>query len=323
MAPTDFPSETFAATRPHRPNVMATRHAVAGGHPWTVQAGFEILEAGGNAFDAGVAMGIATNVLESQFTSFSGVAPSLLYSAERREVVALSGVGVWPKAASVAYFPRQPRGPDRGDLERDRARRARHLAHGARRIRDHVLCRRRRRRHPLRPRRVPHVPLHGPHYRIQRRELPPLAVERRHLPAPGKAAGCRRDVRAGRSRRHPSVPGRRGERAPKRRPQGRNRGGAPGLLRRRRGDALRPLSRRQRRPSDPRRHGRIPHAPRAAEPHPHAGHRRLRGRPLLPRPLDAAGAGDPRRIRTCGHGPQLGRLRTHDHRGHQAGGRRP
>ena len=75
MAPTDFPSETFAATRPHRPNVMATRHAVAGGHPWTVQAGFEILEAGGNAFDAGVAMGIATNVLESQFTSFSGVAP--------------------------------------------------------------------------------------------------------------------------------------------------------------------------------------------------------------------------------------------------------
>ncbi len=104
MAPTDFPSETFAATRPHRPNVMATRHAVAGGHPWTVQAGFEILEAGGNAFDAGVAMGIATNVLESQFTSFSGVAPSLLYSAERREVVALSGVGVWPKAASVAYF---------------------------------------------------------------------------------------------------------------------------------------------------------------------------------------------------------------------------
>ncbi|MDP7667749.1 MAG: gamma-glutamyltransferase, partial [Rhodospirillales bacterium] len=104
MAPKDFPSETFAATRAHRPNVMATRHVVAGGHPWTAQAGFEILEAGGNAFDAGVAMGIATNVLESHFTSFSGVAPSLLYSAERREVVAISGVGVWPKAASVAFF---------------------------------------------------------------------------------------------------------------------------------------------------------------------------------------------------------------------------
>ena len=82
-----------------RPNVMATRHVVASGHYLSAQAGFQILEAGGNAVDAGVATGLATCVLESEFVGFGGVAPTLIYLADRQEVVTISGVGPWPKAA--------------------------------------------------------------------------------------------------------------------------------------------------------------------------------------------------------------------------------
>ncbi|MBL4720825.1 MAG: gamma-glutamyltransferase, partial [Alphaproteobacteria bacterium] len=87
-----------------RPEIMATRHAVSSGHYWSSQAAMQILEAGGNAIDAGVAAGIATNVLESQFTGFSGVAPTMIYLAAEDRVLTISGVGPWPKAATCAYF---------------------------------------------------------------------------------------------------------------------------------------------------------------------------------------------------------------------------
>lgn len=87
-----------------RPTIMARRHVAAAGHYWSALAGFEIMEAGGNAIDAGVAMGIATGVLESELVGFGGVAPTMIYLAETREVVVISGVGPWPKAASPEYF---------------------------------------------------------------------------------------------------------------------------------------------------------------------------------------------------------------------------
>ena len=87
-----------------RPTVMASRHVVASGHYLSAQAGFQILEAGGNAIDAGVATGLATCVVESEFVGFSGVAPTLIYLADKREVVTISGVGPWPRAATCDYF---------------------------------------------------------------------------------------------------------------------------------------------------------------------------------------------------------------------------
>ena len=87
-----------------RPVVYGTRHVVASGHYLASLAGFQILEAGGNAVDAGVAAGIALSVLESELVSFAGVAPIILYCADRDEIVSISGLGTWPRAASADYF---------------------------------------------------------------------------------------------------------------------------------------------------------------------------------------------------------------------------
>jgi len=43
----------------YRPVITGTRHMIAAGHHAAAHAGFTILEAGGNAIDAGVAAGIA------------------------------------------------------------------------------------------------------------------------------------------------------------------------------------------------------------------------------------------------------------------------
>ncbi len=90
--------------RPRRPNVMARQHVVVAGHYYASLAGLQILEAGGNAIDAGVATGLAIDVLESQFVGFGGVAPVMIHLAERDETHVISGVGVWPKTARIEYF---------------------------------------------------------------------------------------------------------------------------------------------------------------------------------------------------------------------------
>ena len=87
-----------------RPDLMSLHHVVVSGHYLTAQAGFQILEAGGNAIDAGVAVGIATGVVECEFVGFGGIAPSMIYMADRDEIVTLSGMGCWPQALSSAYF---------------------------------------------------------------------------------------------------------------------------------------------------------------------------------------------------------------------------
>ncbi len=90
-----------------RPTVMGTRHMVVAGHYLAAEAGFAILEAGGNAVDAGVAAGIALGVLQSDLVNFAGVAPIILYLADRQEVLTISGLGTWPEKATVELFERE------------------------------------------------------------------------------------------------------------------------------------------------------------------------------------------------------------------------
>ncbi|MBI1965005.1 MAG: gamma-glutamyltransferase, partial [Betaproteobacteria bacterium] len=84
--------------------IMGTRHVISAGHYLAAHAGFEILEAGGNAVDAGVAAGIAIGVLQTDKVNFGGVAPQIIYTAKDRKVHNMDGLGVWPRAATPDYF---------------------------------------------------------------------------------------------------------------------------------------------------------------------------------------------------------------------------
>src|ERR1700727_3775817 len=88
----------------HHPRIFGTKHMVASANYLAAQTGFEILEAGGNAIDAGVAAGIALGVLQCEYVHFGGVAPIMIHLAESGETVSLSGLGPWPKLASAEWF---------------------------------------------------------------------------------------------------------------------------------------------------------------------------------------------------------------------------
>lgn len=81
-----------------------TRHMVAAGHQAAAHAGFLILEAGGNAVDAGVATGLALGVTCVDLVNVAGVAPIMIRFAETGEVVTIDGLGVWPAKASSKWF---------------------------------------------------------------------------------------------------------------------------------------------------------------------------------------------------------------------------
>ena len=134
---------------------MAQHHVVVSGHYYASLAGLQILEAGGNAIDAGVATGLAIDVLESQFVGFGGVAPIMIHLAERDETHVINGVGVWPKAAEHRVLPSAVRRPHSRRAAADRGpRRAGQLDRGARTLRHHVVRRGCGIGNPLRPRRL-------------------------------------------------------------------------------------------------------------------------------------------------------------------------
>lgn len=99
--------QEVAGSWPHRPTIRGTCHLAIAGHYLAAQAGFAVLEAGGNAIDAGVAAGITEGVVECDQVAVAGVAPIMIYLAERGEVITISGLGPWPRAASVELFERE------------------------------------------------------------------------------------------------------------------------------------------------------------------------------------------------------------------------
>src|SRR3954470_15638868 len=93
-----------------QPMIIGHRYMVSAGQYLATQAAHAILEAGGNAIDAGVAAGISLGVVHSDQVQFSGVAPMLIYLAERDEVVSIAGLGWWPKALKLDTFVREHNG---------------------------------------------------------------------------------------------------------------------------------------------------------------------------------------------------------------------
>ncbi len=101
----------------HHPRIMGTRHMAASANYMAAQAAFEILEAGGNAVDAGVAGGIALGVLQCEYVHFAGVAPIMIRMATG-ETVSISGLGHWPELASAAWFREHQSGRILGNIKR-------------------------------------------------------------------------------------------------------------------------------------------------------------------------------------------------------------
>lgn len=88
-----------------RPVIQGTHGIVCSGHYLTSMAAMRMLLSGGNAFDAAVAAGFAATVLEPTASySLATEGVGMLYHAASGDLLALSGQGVAPQAATVAAF---------------------------------------------------------------------------------------------------------------------------------------------------------------------------------------------------------------------------
>ena len=223
----------------HRPTLYGSRHAVSAGHYLAAAAGFSILEAGGNAIDAGCAAGIALAVLHPDEVNVAGVAPIMIRTGPQGtgKVVTIAGLGHWPKRFPPDLFMREHGGKMPLGILRTVVPAAPDAWITA--LSDYgtmTLRRRRRRGHPLRQGRLRRVRVHGDHDQAVRGRLPLVAEQRRDLPARRPGAQGRRPLPADRPRRHPAIHGRPGARRAKR-------GRLAGLA----GGARRVLCRRHRR----------------------------------------------------------------------------
>ena len=101
------PRETLEFDDPyHQPRTLveAEGYMASTGTPWATQAAIDIMDNGGNAFDASMSALLALNVTFSQAASFPGVAPILIYDAENDEVKSYIGAGTAPEKATVEFF---------------------------------------------------------------------------------------------------------------------------------------------------------------------------------------------------------------------------
>ncbi len=204
----------------HRPTVYGTRHAVSAGHYLAAAAAFSILEAGGNAIDAGCAAGIALGVLQPDLVNVAGVAPIMIRLANGH-VESIAGLGWWPKSIPADIFMREhggkipdgvlrtviPAAPDAWitALQRHGTMRFADVASYAIRYAGEGFA---------------VYPLLATSIAVARARIPPLAVQHRDLPAEQPRAEGGRQVRAVRPVAHPAIHGRPG---PRRRPRSQSR----------------------------------------------------------------------------------------------------
>jgi gamma-glutamyltranspeptidase/glutathione hydrolase len=87
-----------------RPEVTAQKYAAVTGTPWATDVAMEVLDQGGNAFDAAAAALLALNVTHDEASSFPGVAPLMIYDAKTGVVSSYIGAGTAPAAATIARF---------------------------------------------------------------------------------------------------------------------------------------------------------------------------------------------------------------------------
>ena len=94
-----------------RPRVMGTHGVISSGHYLATQAGYDVLRAGGNAFDAGVTAGMALKALKMDYAGWTGVAPLIVYSAAEDRVITRVGAGTSPALATLDHFLEHGKSP--------------------------------------------------------------------------------------------------------------------------------------------------------------------------------------------------------------------
>ena len=89
---------------PLRPLIMGKNAGISAGHPLTTAAATEILQRGGNAFDAGVAALLVGGVVEQDLYGIGGEALILVYPVAEGEVVSITGQGWAPASANIDEY---------------------------------------------------------------------------------------------------------------------------------------------------------------------------------------------------------------------------
>src|SRR5512147_1676571 len=80
---------------------------VCSAHPVAAFIGLSILQRGGNAFDAAIAVAAAEGVLLPMKCGLGGDAFVIAHSAAKRETLAFNGSGVAAAGATQEFFARQ------------------------------------------------------------------------------------------------------------------------------------------------------------------------------------------------------------------------
>ncbi len=92
--------------------------AIVTGSPQSRDAGLLILHEGGNAIDAAIASLLVQSVVENHLFCFGSEVPIMVYSAERKVVEVVAGLGAAPRLATPEWFLENRKGliQGRGDI---------------------------------------------------------------------------------------------------------------------------------------------------------------------------------------------------------------
>ncbi len=103
-----FASTAVADGHPKFPNsVYGTVHMVSAANPLASQAGLNILEAGGTAMDAAVAVQLVLNLVEPESSGIGGGAFLLYWDASEKKLVTYDGREKAPMSATPEYFQKE------------------------------------------------------------------------------------------------------------------------------------------------------------------------------------------------------------------------
>ncbi len=97
-------SNWFSHAPAGRSPVRAPHAMVASSQPLASRVGLDVLERGGNAVDAAIAMAAVLNVTEPNMTGIGGDAFMMVYWAKTKKLEGLNASGRAPKALTLDYF---------------------------------------------------------------------------------------------------------------------------------------------------------------------------------------------------------------------------